>query len=162
MAEIGMFAVDEPGTESTGFDPVPPGIYPLIISDSEVVLTKNGSGRYLKLIHQIIDGPLKGRKLFNNLNLWNANAQTVQIAKSQLNALCKACGFQPGFQIQDSVELHNLPFKADVGLDKGSDEYAPQNKIKRYIYEETVAATTAGVAKQKVAAATKVKPPWAK
>ncbi len=162
MAEIGLFSVDEPGTEETRQDPVPPGLYVMIVADSNVVTTKNGSGRYLKLVHEIVEGPYKGRKLFNNLNLWNSNSQTVQIAKSQLNGLCKSCGFQPGFQIQDSVELHNLPFRADVGLDKGDENYGPQNRIKRYVYEETAHATNTAVVKQKAATAGVVKPPWQK
>jgi len=66
------------------FDPVPNGDYLCIITTSEMKPTKAGDGAYLELELQVIEGPYQGRKLWDRLNLNNANETTVKIAKGTL------------------------------------------------------------------------------
>lgn len=89
----------EPQSE---FQPLPAGEYDVAIISTEVKSTSNGQGKYLKLELQVCGGEYQNRKHFENLNLWNANAQTVQIAKASLSAICRAIGVMTP---KDSQEL---------------------------------------------------------
>ena len=59
---------------ATDFEPIPAGKYLAVITDSEMKPTKSGSGHYLELTFQVIDGPFKNRLLWSRLNLDNPNA----------------------------------------------------------------------------------------
>ena len=86
------------------FAPVPAGDYLAMIVDSGMKPTKDNNGQYLELMHQIIDGPFKGRKIWARLNLVNRNQTTVDIAKRSFSALCHAAGV---LNVTDSQQLHN-------------------------------------------------------
>ncbi len=108
---------------------LPPGKYPAQIVNSEMRVTKDGMGQYLWLEIDVLDGPYKGRKLFDRLNLVNANPQTVEIAQRTLSAICHATG---RMQVQDSEELHLIPFIADVQVQPPKNGYGESNKV-RYL-----------------------------
>jgi hypothetical protein len=76
-----------------------------------------------------LDGPYQGRKLFDRLNLVNANPQTVEIAQRTLSAICHATG---RMQVQDSEELHLIPLMADVQVQPPKNGYGESNKV-RYL-----------------------------
>lgn len=107
--------------DATKFDPtqgvpaMPVGKHPVVIVDSEVKATSDNTGGMLVLTLQIIDGPAKGQKGAYRLNLYNQSQQAVEIAHRQLSAVCHAIGV---FQVQDSQQLHNVPFMVDVTLQK--------------------------------------------
>lgn len=86
--------------------PVPSGEYLAVIVDSVMKETKNKDGQYLELVHEIIDGPFKGRKVWARLNLVNRNAQTVTIAQQQLSAIAHAID---RLEIGDDSELCGHP-----------------------------------------------------
>ena len=111
------------------FEVLPPGKYPAQIVNSETRVTKDGTGQYLWLDLDVLDGPHKGRKLFDRLNLVNANPQTVEIAQRSLSAICHATG---RMQVQDSEELHLIPFVADVQVQPPKNGYGESNKV-RYL-----------------------------
>lgn len=101
---------------SNSFDPLPAGDYELMITKSETKPTKaNDGSSYLELEMQVISGEHSGRRHWERLNLANKSKQTVEIAEKQLAKLCLALGFQ---RVEDSVELHDLPFIAEIGIDK--------------------------------------------
>ena len=127
---------------SSGFPTIPPGDYDVQIVASEMKDTKpqNGkpAGKYLALTMEILnDGDYKGKKLFENLNLHNANQTTVEIAQRTLSAICHATGVM---NLEDSEELHFIPMVASVTVQVDSrDKDAPpgvekrlQNSIKKY------------------------------
>lgn len=111
------------------YEVVPPGKYLAQIVNSETRVTKDGTGQYLWLELDVLDGPHKGRKLFDRLNLVNANPQTVEIAQRTLSAICHATG---RMQVQDSEELHLIPFIADVQVQPPRNGYGETNKV-RYL-----------------------------
>lgn len=135
MASLNGFDANqvEPTTE---FDPLPAGKYLAMITDSEVKPTKSGGGSYLQLTFQIVDGPFKGRFLWARLNLDNANATAVQIARAELSAICRAVGVMTP---RDSVELHNLPLVITVKCKKRDDSGEISNEIKGYAKRESTA-----------------------
>lgn len=110
--------------DATSVDPtqtlggLPIGKHPVVIINSEVKPTKNNDAGYLQLDLQIIDGPSKGAVGAWRLNLYHSNRQTVEIAYRQLSALCHVIGV---YQVQDSQQLHNIPFVVEVGLQKGEN-----------------------------------------
>ena len=113
---------------------LPPGDYPVQIVQSEMRDTKSGDGQMLWLEMEIIDGPARGRKLWDRLNLVNQNAQAVEIAQRTLSAICHAIG---KLQVSDSVELHLKPMLAKVavrpaGPDKSGIQRKAQNEVKGY------------------------------
>lgn len=105
-------------------DPLPEGWYQALIKTSEgkPVKDKPQSG-LLAQEFEVIDGQFRGRKVFNNLNLWNENQQACEIAGRELSAQCHVTG---KFVIQDTSELHNIPMYIKVTLDGN------QNRIKGY------------------------------
>ncbi len=128
MANLSGFNANEV-PENEGFDPIPAGEYVVAIVDSEQKQTSSGNGSYLKLAFQVLEGQHKGRKLFENLNLDNPNAQAVQIARGTLSSICRATGVM---EPKDSVELHNIPILAKVGMRKREDTGEMQNRITKY------------------------------
>ena len=74
------------------FDPLSNGDYLCIITASEMKPTKSGDGAYLELELQVLEGPHQGRKLWDRLNLNNANETAVRIARGALSSICRAVG----------------------------------------------------------------------
>ena len=136
---------------ATDFEPIPAGKYLAIISNSEMKPTKSGSGTYLELTFQVIDGQYKNRLLWSRLTLSNPNTQAVQIAQGELSSICRAVGVM---QPKDSIELHNLPLVVTVKVKKREDTGDLLNEIKGFAKKE--AAT--GQPQQE----TTNTPPWAR
>lgn len=138
---------------TTTFEAIPADKYIAAIVESETKPTKNGGGSYLQLTFQVLDGPYKGRLLWARLNLNNSNPLTVQIARAELSAICRAAGVMTP---KDSVELHNLPMQISVRCKKRDDTGEITNEIKGYA--KRAAAT--GQPQQQVSPAGGVTPPW--
>src|SRR5262245_62104508 len=102
MANLGEFNAHDV-QPSVGFDPIPAGKYLAVITDSVLKPTKSGSGNFLELTFQIIEGEHKDRLAWSRLNLENANATAVKMARAELSAICRAVGVMSP---KDSTELH--------------------------------------------------------
>jgi len=114
---------------STDFDPIPADKYLAVITESEMKPNKAGTGRYLQLTFQVIEGEFKGRYLWSRLNLDNPNETAVQIARAELSAICRAVSV---LAPNDSVELHNLPLMIAVKCRKRPDTGEITNEIKGF------------------------------
>lgn len=112
------------------FDPIPAGWYNAVIDESEMKPTRDGSGAYLALRFNIIDGQYAGRKVFTRLNLRNQNPVAQDIAQKQLSTICHAVNV---LQIQDSSQLHALPLQIRVKVTTDpTGQYEPSNEISGY------------------------------
>ena len=131
------------------FEAIPAGKYLAVITDSEMKATKSGNGSYLELAFEVIEGEYKGRNLWARLNLDNPNPLTVQIARAELSAICRAVGVM---QPKDSIELHNLPLLVTVKCKKREDTGDIVNEVKGYARKEAASGTP-----QQVNTST---PPW--
>ena len=109
------------------FSPLPVGNYTVVITQSEMKPTKTGSGQYLQLTLQVVEGEYKNRLIFENINLINSNEVAVQIAQKTLSSICHAVGV---LHPKDSNELHDKPLMIKVGIRPASGEYGEQNIIK--------------------------------
>jgi hypothetical protein len=108
---------------------LPPGRYVVQIVGSEMRPTKDGMGRLLWLELDVLEGAYAGRKVFDRLNLVNANPTTVEIAQRTLSAICHAVG---KMQVEDSEQLHLIPMIADVKVQPPKNGYDAQNTL-RYL-----------------------------
>jgi hypothetical protein len=117
MANLNGFNASEV-EPAVGFDPIPAGKYLAVITESEMKPTKAGTGQFLQLTFQIIEGPYKGRLAWARLNLDNPSAMAVKIARAELSAICRAVGVMAP---KDSIELHNLPLVIKVVCKKRED-----------------------------------------
>ena len=71
---------------------LPPDRYPVQIVQSEMRATKAGDGQMLWIEMDIIDGPYRGRKIWDQLNLVNRSEIAQEIAQRRLSAICHAVG----------------------------------------------------------------------
>lgn len=137
---------------ASGKDPIPAGKYVVAISNSEMHPTKNGTGQYLELEYQVIEGEHKGRKVWSRHNLHHANAQAVQIARGELSAICRAVGVMAP---KDSAELHNLPLTVTVKLKKREDTGEMTNEVTAWAKKDAAIGTP-----QQATATGGNTPPW--
>lgn len=100
---------------------LPVGKYKGVIVDSRSEKTSSGTGGFLALDLTPIEGPLAGQKHTDRINLFNLNPQTVEIANKQMSAYCYVTG---QFNLQDTAQLHNLPFFFEIGYQKGNEPTA--------------------------------------
>jgi hypothetical protein len=143
---------------SNDVEPIPAGKYLAVIVESEMKPTKAGTGSYLQLTFEVLDGPYKGRKLWARLNLANSNETTVKIAQAELSAVCRAVGV---LAPNDSVDLHDLPLVIHVKCKKRPDTGEVVNEVKGYSAKASLSEPTP--AKPATAPAANGKPttpPW--
>ena len=171
MAQLGMTFDANQVEPNAPFEVLPPGDYQAQIIQSEMRATKNGEGQYLWLELDVIAGPQTGRKIFDRLNLVNANTQAVEIAQRTLSAICHATG---KLTVSDSEELHFRPLIASVkvrpaGPDATGVQRDAQNEVKGYkplsgqtgaAAAQTQAPATTAPARPQQAAALSGQPPW--
>jgi len=129
MASLGQTFDASSIEPSNGYEIYPPGKYLAQVTHSDMRVTKDGNGQYLYLELDILQGQYAGRKLFDRLNLINANPQTVQIAQQTLSSICRAVGKT---QVSNSDELHLIPLIADVRVRPPKGMYGESNSI-RYL-----------------------------
>ena len=104
---------------TTSYGPLPAGEYEMMVVKSSTKPTKSGNGSYLELEMHVISGDQTGRRHWERLNLDNPSLQTVKIAEEQLARLCMALGLD---EVDDSEQLHDKAFVAEVGIDKKDDQ----------------------------------------
>ena len=149
MAQLKFNAAE---VDPTSRDAIPSGTYEAVVTDSETRATKNGNGMGINLTFEILsEGPAKGRKVFAWINYENASAKAQQIGREELASLCKAVGV---VELDDTVQLHNLPLLITVGLDRNDPT---KNVIKAYKAKSAQTAQPAQKSPQAAGAA-----PWAR
>ncbi len=136
---------------TTSFEPLPAGKYLAAITESAMKPTKSNNGNFLELTFQVLDGEYKNRFVWARLNLNNPSDKAVEIARSELSAICHAVGVM---QPRDSVELHNLPLTITVKCVKRDDTGEITNELKSY------APKAAATGQPRQAAPTSTTPPW--
>lgn len=108
------------------YSPVPAGWHPAMIAEAEVVDTKAGNGKLLKLKFSLI-GAHEGRVLFARINLANPNPKCVEIGQRELAALAMAAGIA---RPKDSAEFVDRVVEIKVKVtDLGGE---PSNEVCGY------------------------------
>ena len=88
------------------FTPIPEGWYTVRITHTEQKTNKGGTGSHLAITFEVIGGEHEGRRVRDLLNLDNPNPNTVNIARGQLSAICRAIGVMTP---DSSEDLHGIP-----------------------------------------------------
>jgi len=114
---------------SDNFEPLPVGWYTAMIVESEIRPTRDDTGRYIKLQFQIMDEQYKNRRVFTNLNIWNANPVAVEIAQKELSAICHSVGV---LDLQDTQQLHGKPIAIRLTVKPAEGNYDAMNNIRGY------------------------------
>ena len=150
MAQLGgNFSADGDTMETR--DVLPAGDYKAAIVKSEVKDAKKQGNRYINLEFEVMDGEMQGRRFWAILNLWNSNAQAVEIAERELRSIAQACG---KLSVSDTEELHGVPMLVKLTV-KDDAQYGPQNNIKGY-----KSASTTAPAQQQGSGGTSGGAPW--
>lgn len=153
MARFSFNSNDAPAMSAPARGPLPPGQYEVIITKSDIKETKAGTGQYIELEMQVVDGEHSGRRLWERLNVSNPNKQAEDIAKAALGAICMATG---KLDMEDTEELHDIPFLIGVEIDRKEPE---RNRIMAYGQASAAPAAKPAPAAAKPAAALR---PWAR
>jgi hypothetical protein len=109
-------------------DALPAGEYVAALVKSDKKDAKTEGNAYINCEFEVQDGDMKGRRFWTMLNLWNANAQAVEIAQRELNSIMHACG---KLRVDDTEELHGIPMRVTLKVEN-NDTYGPQNRVKGY------------------------------
>lgn len=126
---------------SAPIEPLPAGEYKVQIVQSEMKETKNGSGQMLVLEMDVIDnGEFANRKIWDRLNIINANKTAQEIAQRTLSSICHAVGIIG--QLTDSEQLHFKPMTIKVAVREHNDNL--YNDVKSYRAASGQAPTPAG------------------
>lgn len=107
------------------FEAVPAGKYPVLIEAAGMKATKKGDGHYLEVQFVIIDGPFKGKRLWDRLNLDNPSDAAVQISLRTLSALTKAT-------IGDTLITDDSQFLQKTCIASVTVDKSGQNSIRTY------------------------------
>jgi len=129
MGDLAFLNINpEDEVKGGSFEPIPQGEYHLLIEDAEVKRTKSGTGSYLSLRFQVLDGDFAGRILFDNVTIMHDNQQAVDIGKEKLILLARFTRTSG----KDSAEFLNKTIKAKVKIKPANGQYEASNAISYY------------------------------
>ena len=100
------------------------------IIESEVRDASNGNGTYLLAVFEILEGDHRGRKIFQNVTLQNANQQAVEIGQRLLTDI-----YTPSVIPVPTKDIRVMLFKpvmVRVGIKRDKDGiYPDRNAVTR-------------------------------
>jgi hypothetical protein len=131
MANFGfnLSDVDADAGGGGNYEPIPDGEYQLMCEEAEQRQTKAGTGYYIRAKFRVLGPSNANRIIFMNFNTQNPSSKAEEIGRRQLAGWARACGVP---NASDSDQLINRAFNADVGTEKGSGDYGPQNIITNF------------------------------
>lgn len=145
MAKFGFDVTEVVVDAPVSYDPIPDGEYTLKALDAEEKATAAGTGSYIKVKFEVVKGEYAGRLLWQNFNINNPSEKAQRIGRQQLVAWATACG-KP--EADDTDKLLEKPFRAAVGIEKGTGGYSDSNRIKAFLFEEESAPAAKPAAKK--------------
>lgn len=131
MANLGMDfnPNDEPEREGGSFEPMPAGDYDMQVVESDLITTQSG-GKMIKLTLEVTSGQFERRKVWENINIQNANPDAERIGRRALADLALAVGLPA---VRDTEELHFRPFRARLKVEPPKNGYDAKNKVSRFM-----------------------------
>ena len=152
---------DMPVQENRDFSPIPEGDYLVEIKTAEIKATKSGTGKYINVRMDVIEGKYTKRVLFSIINIKNDSDVAERIGRSQLGEIMR-CNNIATLQDTDQLIGATMMVRVVIGEYKGE----AKNEIKGYrsasgaspmpkAAASSEAAPTAPIAAGKA-------PPWAK
>ena len=114
---------------NSGFAPIPPGDYLAHMVESSLEDLRSGNGKGLKLTWEVLDGPHKGAKVFDTLNVLHDQEKTRGIAQGHFSAICHSVNVM---HPNDTNELHFKPMVISLVIKDDNPKYPPKNEVKAY------------------------------
>ncbi|MCA0402044.1 MAG: DUF669 domain-containing protein [Proteobacteria bacterium] len=130
MASLGKYSGAALVESSNDFSPIPAGVYDVEVIESALVPTKAGNGTMLKLQLKVVGAQYENRRIFDQINIENANPQAQEIGQRQLSDLARACGLT--VIPDDSDAFHGIPIRARVKI-KQDPQYGDKNEVAHYL-----------------------------
>jgi hypothetical protein len=131
MAHIGETLSLDTLPAPDNFEPLPAGNYVVEVIGSDVVDTKTGLGRQMKLTLKVVEGELEGRRIWPNIMVRHQNETAQRIGQQVIASLISAAGIGP---IDDTEELHGIPIIARVAIETDKNgQYEPRNTVKGFL-----------------------------
>jgi hypothetical protein len=116
-----------------GGELLPNGWYRFMFVNSQYKATKVGDGMCLHLFLRCLELDYQGIEKRDFLTLEHPKQDTALIARASLKAIAIACGHPNPDLIEDSADLHQIPFMARLSVEDAGDKYGPQNKVRQYM-----------------------------
>jgi hypothetical protein len=110
---------------SSSSDVYPPGDLAVLIESASIKQNSKQTGHYIEITYQILDGPFKGRKYWDRLNVDNPNEKAREIAYKDLARICDACGIAA---VDDTNQLVNQQLCLSLKIDTKSGD----NRVRKY------------------------------
>jgi len=129
------FLLDLTNDATSSSSVLPAGKYNVVCEEANIKETKNGDGEYINVRFSVIDGDMKGRKMFMMFNIKNKNEQAVTIGRQQLKSFLIAAGTE-NFALTTVKALEGMKAKATVQV-KG-DSYGEKNNITKFEKSDAV------------------------
>lgn len=152
--------------KDTVYEPLPAGWYEVYITDAELKYTKNGDGKYISVMYNIVGPTHEGRVVYGNLNIKNPNPVAEEIGRQQLGSLIRAIGLS---KVTDTDELIGGHIYIKLGIREASGDFDASNYVKAYkpFRDKPTSDHRAGINEDITIAAPKPadgakKVPWAK
>ena len=120
--------------EAAGFDPIPPGEYPMQCVGVEMAVSKAGN-KMLKAQFQVLGGQYDNRRIFEQYNIGHTNPTVVQIAQRDIKSWVMACGYTGNERLTmamlQALEGHEFVGMVKIDKDK-TGQYQDSNRIRAY------------------------------
>lgn len=118
---------DMPVQEDRDFQPLPEGEYMVEIKTAEIKETKAGTGQYINLRMDVIEGKYIKRVLFSMLNIKSHSDVAEKIGRAQLGEIMRCNNIAT---LQDTDQLIGATMMANVAI--GEYKGQPKNEVKGY------------------------------
>lgn len=113
------------------FDVLPKGWYLGRVIESELRQNKSTPGSHFLFTIEIDTPAFRSRLLWARHQYENPNPQSAEIGEGQMNALARACGFEPT-QVQDTSQLHQIQMELKVDIQAANNGYPESNQVTDY------------------------------
>jgi len=89
------FVVNQPETPVANTSALKPGTYHVVITKTDLKVTKAGTGQFIELEMQVVEpAEFSGRRYWARYNMSNPSKKAEDIAAEELSDLCRALGIK--------------------------------------------------------------------
>lgn len=122
--------------ELDNFGPFPAGRYRMqACKIGEARENQAGSGAYVPVEFEVVEGEAEGRKIFENFSYWHDNTQTVSIALQRTKQWIMATGGDGDIDLDTDIlaALEGKEFDAEVTIKPDKSTGVPRNHIRYFV-----------------------------
>ena len=117
------------------FGNIPRGEYTVRAIEAELRETSTG-GEMIVVDFVVENDSYEGKRIRKNFNIKNQSEKAEQIGHQELVSWATACG-KP--EADDTDDLLERPFQANIVIEKGTNGYADKNKIASFLFSKSKA-----------------------